>query len=65
MTTRTNPQPTPPAVDIALQERIHPLWDELSTFEAAKSEERDVAVDNPTTRWSPSPLRWMRAIMSA
>ena len=29
---------TPPALDAALQERIHRLWDELAAFEAAESD---------------------------
>lgn len=29
---------TPPLADVALQERIHCLWDELSAYEAARSE---------------------------
>jgi DNA-binding CsgD family transcriptional regulator len=38
MTSRTFQQATPPAVDAAWQNRIYCLWDELATFEAAKSE---------------------------
>lgn len=36
---RKTPPTTPPTVDPAAQERIHRLWDELATFEAAKSDD--------------------------
>ena len=38
MTTRTDRKATAPAIDGGLQERIYALWDELATFEAARSD---------------------------
>ena len=38
MNTRSASQPTLPAVDAGLRERIYNLWDELAAFEAAKAE---------------------------